>query len=136
MLNKFLDNNKEQLYALFRIIVGFLLLLHGATKFGLIGGGNSVPLISLMGLAATIELLGGLAILLGFYTQTAAVLGGLVMLFALFIVSPSGELFAGHFAGGWNPLKNGGELALLFLAAFFNIAIHGPGIWSVDKKGR
>jgi len=128
MLNKFLNNNKATFYFLFRVIVGLLFMIHGATKFGWIGGGSSVELVSLMGLAAIIEFFGGLLIVLGAYTVFAAVLGGLEMIYVYLTV---------HIPQGFNPLVNGGELALLFLAAFLVLATVGAGkLWSYDNRSK
>lgn len=128
MLNKFLDENKAQLYAIFRIVIGLLFAIHGAMKFGLIGGTFGLPEDPLMLIAGIVELFGGIAILLGTYVQVSSVLGAIVMIGALVMV---------HFPKGLMPVGgsgNGGEAALLFLVAFFVLATHGPGIWSLDKK--
>ncbi|MBA2257327.1 MAG: DoxX family protein, partial [Acidobacteria bacterium] len=35
---------------------------------------------------------------------------------------------------GWNPLANGGELAVLFCFIFLYIAARGGGRWSADRR--
>jgi hypothetical protein len=47
-----------QIYALLRIVSGLLFACHGLQKFGLFGG-KAVPIMSELGLAAVIELVGG-----------------------------------------------------------------------------
>ena len=71
-MDKYLGKYSSQIYALLRIVVGFLFACHGAQKlFGALGG-QQVPLASLYGLAGIIELLGGLLILLGLFASWAA----------------------------------------------------------------
>jgi|SRR3989344_1217109 len=122
----FLKKNSETLYVVFRVLVGFMFFQHGAQKLlGWFGGNGGAALVSMMGLAGVIELIGGLAILLGFFSRLAAVGGTLVMLGALVTV---------HFPKGWNPLANMGEPALLYLAAFLVVMAYGNGKWSVEKS--
>jgi putative oxidoreductase len=111
-----------QVYALFRIVVGFLFIFHGLQKFGLLGG-QAMPLASLMGVAAIIEAVGGLLVMIGLFTRPAAFVA-------------SGEMAAAYFMahqpkGTW-PIQNQGELAVLFCFAFLYIAARGAGIWSAD----
>jgi putative oxidoreductase len=111
-----------QLYALFRIVAGFLFIFHGLQKFGVFGG-QTPPLAGLMGVAAVIESVGGLLIMIGLLTRPAAFIA-------------SGEMAAAYFIahqhrGTW-PIQNGGELAALYCFAFLYIAARGAGTWSVD----
>ena len=92
---------------------------------GWFGGPGGVQLATTMGLAGVVELVGGLAILLGFFSRLAALGGSLVMLGALFTV---------HFPMGWNPLLNKGEAALLNFAAFLVIMALGNGKWNLEKS--
>ena len=50
----------------------------------------------------------------------------------------SGEMavayFQTHAPKGWNPLANGGELAVLFCFIFLYIAARGGGRWSADRR--
>jgi len=112
-------------YAIFRIIIGLMFVQHGAQKLlGWFGAKGTVPLMSLMGLAGTIELVGGLAITVGFFSRLAAVGGMAVMIGALATV---------HFPNGLIPIVNKGELALVFLACFIMVVVHGNGKWSLEK---
>jgi putative oxidoreductase len=59
-MERFLGQYSPYLYAVMRIVVGFLFACHGAQKlFGVLGGfgqpGATAPLFSLMGLAGVIE---------------------------------------------------------------------------------
>src|SRR3989338_6800056 len=97
-------------YALFRIVAGLMFAQHGAQKLlGWFGGNAVSSLFSLMGVVGMIELVGGLAIALGFFTRLASVGGIAVMIGALAKV---------HFPQGLIPIVNKGELALLFFACF------------------
>lgn len=115
-----------QVYALFRIVVGFLFMFHGLQKiFGMFGGmqGATAPMMSMPWFAGVIETVGGVLVLIGLLTRVAA-----------FICS--GEMAAAYFMvhqprGTW-PIQNGGELAALYCFAFLYIAARGAGMWSVD----
>ena len=110
-------------------MAGFLFLWHGAQKIlGLLGGmdgdGGTVELVSRGGVSGIIELVGGLAILLGIGTSWAAFLASGLMAFAYFLVhQPQGSL----------PIQNRGELAALYAFLFLYIASKGPGIWSLES---
>ncbi|MBI2672225.1 DoxX family protein [Candidatus Woesearchaeota archaeon] len=124
MLNNWIKGYEGYFYFVFRVFVGLLFMQHGVQKlFGWFGG-NSVNLTSLMGLAGVIETFAGLAIVLGLLTRWAALISALEMAIAYFMA---------HFPNGWVPLKNGGELALLFFAAFLVIIAEGSKKWSLDK---
>jgi putative oxidoreductase len=119
-----------QLYALFRIVFGFLFLFHGLQKlFGMFGGvgGQAVPLGSIFGAAGVIELVCSVLIMLGLFTRIAAFIASGEMAAAYFIA---------HFPMGLVPLQNGGELAVLYCFAFLYIATRGPGMCSLDGLRR
>ena len=123
-MNKFLDSKRDHFYLLFRVIIGLLFLMHGWMKVsGIISG--SLEVMSLMGLAALIEVVGGLFVIVGFQTRFTAVVAGIEMLVAFFMV---------HATQGLNPLANNGEPAVLFFAAFLVLVAFGARRWSVDKK--
>jgi putative oxidoreductase len=123
MLRMF-EKSGDTLYFVFRVLAGLLFFQHGAQK--LLGwfGGNKVALFSQMGLAGTIELLGGLFIALGLFTRLAALFSGLLMLAAYFMA---------HFSQGLVPIVNGGELALLYLATWLVLLAYGAKKWSLEK---
>jgi putative oxidoreductase len=119
------------LYVLLRMIAGLLFACHGAQKlFGLFGGaggapGAAVPLFSLMGLAGLIECVGGLLIA-----------GGVLASYAAFVAS--GEMafayFTRNFPHGFWPIRNGGELAVLYCFLFLYIAANGAGVWRLGRR--
>ena len=127
-MERLLGPHSAYLYAVMRIVVGFLFACHGAQKlFGMFGGvdqrGASVPLFSLFGFAGLIELVAGLLIMVG-----------LVAGYAAFIASGemAGAYFTAHLPRAFWPIQNTGELAALYCFVFLYIAARGSGIWSVD----
>jgi putative oxidoreductase len=119
-----------QVYALFRIVTGFLFMFHGAQKIlGLFGGmgGSTAAMLTLPWFAGVIELVGGILIMIGLFTRPVAFIA-------------SGEMAVAYFMahqprGGW-PIQNGGELPALYCFAFLYIATRGAGIWSADAAMR
>lgn len=125
-LQKYADKYKSVCYVVFRVLVGGMFFIHGAQKvFGWLGGQKVPEMLSLMGAAGLIELLGGLVLVLGLFTRLVALVGGVEMLVAFLMV---------HFPGGWNPLLNKGEAALLFFAAFLVLFVYGNQKWSLEQK--
>ena len=115
-------------YALLRIISGLLFIFHGLQKIFGMYGGPAVELVSLRGLAGSIELVGGLLILIGLFTSLAAFIASGEMAFAYFM---------SHAPQAFWPIQNRGELAALYCFVFLYIAARGSGIWSVDwLRGR
>ena len=115
-----------QVYALFRIVVGFLFMFHGAQKIlGLFGGmgGGTAPMMSMPWIAGVIELVGGILVMIGLLTRIAAFICSGEMAAAYFMV---------HQPQGLWPIQNQGELAALYCFAFLYIAARGAGIWSAD----
>ena len=114
-------------YALLRFVAGLMFLMHGTQKFfgwppGGMGGGGHLQ--GMMMLAAVIELVGGAMIAIGLLTSLAAFLASGEMAFAYFMAH------AGH--GGFWPIQNKGELAVLYCFLFLYFAASGSGKYSVD----
>jgi putative oxidoreductase len=122
-----LDRHATSLY---RLVLGLLFACHGAaTLFGVFGGavgtGKTVSALQFPdGTAALIELVGGVLVMIGLVTRTAAVLCSGTMAYAYFTV---------HVFHGLFPIENGGELAALFSWGFLMVAIMGPGPLSLDR---
>ena len=116
-----------------RIVIGFLFAAHGWQKFfqfTLDGttaafGQMGVPAAGLVApVVATLEIVGGIALVLGVLTRIFAVLLTVNMLGALFLVHAPAGVFVE--AGGF-------ELVLALAAGAAAIALMGPGRMSVDR---
>ncbi len=123
-MDKTLGRLREPIYTLMRVAVGILFSFHGAQKlFGLFGG-HQQRLISVMGLAGSIELVCGLLVAVGLFSGIASLVAALEMLVAYFWA---------HFPRGPIPIENRGELALLYLFVFLFIAGQGGGRHSLHR---
>jgi putative oxidoreductase len=116
-----------------RIVVGLVFLMHGAQKLFIFGLGGTSDIMGklglpLPGLAAIIviavELLGGLAILLGVFTRLAGALLAFEMLIAILVARLNGGFFAPY----------GYEFELTLLGACLTFALNGPGGMSLEEK--
>lgn len=110
-------------YALLRIFAGLLFATHGAQKLFSWPGAAHGPLPAHIYVAGAIELIGGLLIAIGLVVPIAAFISSGLMAFAYFMA---------HASGGWNPVVNKGELAVLYCFLFLFMSATGSGIWSVD----
>jgi len=126
---KMLEKYGDYAYALMRIIAGFMFSFHGFQKVLGVLSDFQPPIGSQLWFGGVIELVGGLAIMLGLGTRWAA-----------FICS--GEMAVAYFQYHWKlqlgpaffPGVNKGELAVLYSFVFLLIATKGGGKWSLDKK--
>jgi putative oxidoreductase len=116
-----------------RIVAGFLFAAHGWQKFNefTIAGTQAafaqmgVPAANLAApVIATLELVGGVALILGVLTRVFAALLAVNMLGALFLVHAPAGIYAA--TGGY-------ELVLILAAAALAVALVGAGKVSVDK---
>ncbi len=115
--------------SLLRIVSGFTFSLHGAQKilgmFGGLGGKGAVAhAFSQVWVGGMLELVGGLLLIFGLFTRPVA-----------FILC--GEMavayFTAHFPRGFWPIRNGGELAVLYCFLFLYLVFAGAGPWSLDR---
>jgi len=115
-----------------RVVVGIVFLVHGGQKLFVFGFGGvagfmgqvGIPAPMLAGVIVTaVELLGGLAMLVGLFTRWAAVPLAFNMLVAILVV----HLKAGFF------LPNGYEFALTLMGASVALALLGSGEASLDR---
>ena len=120
----FLKRYSDHLYSLMRVIAGFLYACHGAQKlFGVLGG-PAMRHVPLMLAAGVIEFFGGLLIALGVFTAIAAFIASGEMATAYFLR---------HAPSGLWPIRNHGEMAVLFCFVFLFIASRGDGTWSARR---
>ena len=126
--------------ALLRIAAALLFIEHGTQKLlgfpamgsmggpppGATGDGPPALMITMMATAGWLELVGGIALLLGLLTRPVAfILAG----------EMANAYWLGHFSrGGFYPINNGGEAAILFCFIFLYLVFAGPGRFSVDNR--
>ena len=115
-----------RILGILRIVIGFLFLQHGSAK--LLGAPHvamfdGLRLVSLLGLAGILELLGGLLILAGLFTRQAAFILSGEMAFAYFMVHAPQALL---------PILNQGELAVVYCFVFLYFSVAGAGDYSID----
>ena len=115
-----------------RVVVGIVFLAHGGQKLFVWGFGGVAGFLGQVGIPAPmlaavvvtlVELLGGLALLLGLFTRWAAIPLAINMAVAILTV----HLRAGFF------LPNGYEFALTLLAANVALILLGSGEASLDS---
>lgn len=124
-MNRWIGRCAPELYAVMRIVLGFLFACHGAQKLaGVPGDHPKVELVSLIGLAGVIELMGGIMIAVGFMAGWAAFVASGQMAFAYFMA---------HASKSFWPVLNGGELAVVYCFVFLYMSSRGSGKWSVDQ---
>lgn len=114
--------------SILRIVTALLFITHGLVKvFGFPDGAQPglVPLVSLLGMAGVIELIGGIAVLLGLFTRPIAFLLAGQMAVAYFIAHAPQSFF---------PVLNGGEMAVMFCFCFLYLSVAGGGSWSLDAR--
>lgn len=114
-----------RMLAVLRIMTALLFMEHGTQKLlGFPPGSNPAPpLFSLFGLAGVLELVGGILILIGFFTRPVALVLAGQMAVAYFMA---------HATQGFFPVNNGGDAAILYCFIFLYLMVAGPGAWSVD----
>ncbi len=121
---EFMRAREAEVYALLRIVTGFLFQWHGMQK--LFGFPEPMPEgvpAFITWTAGPLELVGGLLVMVGLFTRPVAfVLSGL-MAFAYWLAHGTKALL---------PSMNGGELAALYCFLFLFISARGSGIWSLD----
>lgn len=123
-MSRFLGPCSDIAYAAMRVVLAFLFFCHGLQKLTGALGGHQIPLASLLGVAAVLETVLGVLIAVGLLTSWATFIASGEMAFAYFIA---------HFPrSGW-PIKNGGELAVVFCFVFLYVATHGGGRFSLDS---
>ena len=114
------------LLAALRMVAGLLFLAHGIVKlFGFPpdAAPGQQELLSLLGIAAVIEVVTGMLIVLGLFTRAAAFLASGEMAVAYWIAHAPQSLY---------PAVNGGDAAILFCFVFLYVAAAGPGAFSLD----
>jgi putative oxidoreductase len=125
---KWLANITDDAYAFLRIVAGFMFSFHGAQKILGILSDFQPAMGSQLWFGGLIELVGGLAVMLGYQTRLAALVC-------------SGEMAVAYIQFHWKlqlgrnffPTINKGELAALYSFVFLYIATRGGVKWKLDK---
>jgi putative oxidoreductase len=117
-----------RLLGLVRILLGLIYLEHGLSKY--FGFPTPQPanfhIVSMVGAAGAIEIIGSVMIVLGLYTRWVALIISGEMAVAFFI-------YANRLSRSLYPLASGGELEAVFCLFFFTLFLVGGGIWTLDN---
>lgn len=133
MAMRFLSKLEEPAYTALRMIIGFLFLFHGVQKlFGWFTTRATPAVFSQVWFGGAIELVCGVLVVVGLGTRLAAFLASGTMAVAYFQFHWKGESADWH----WLPVRNGGELAVIYCFAFLFIAARGPGKLALDNRLR
>lgn len=115
-----------RMLSVLRIVSALIFLLHGSQKLlGIPLTERTPDAFSLMWFGGLLELIGGLALLLGLFTRPVAFVLSGMMAVAYWGFHAPGNLF---------PTVNGGDAAILYCFVFLYIAVAGGGAWTLDKK--
>jgi len=116
--------------AVLRIVAAALFLEHGLVKLvGFPAGAppGEQPLVTMIGLAAVVETVTGILMILGLFTRSAALIATGEMAVAYWLA---------HAPHSFYPAVNGGDAAILFCFVFLYIFVAGPGVLSLDSLWR
>jgi putative oxidoreductase len=125
------ERNHDRALLVIRLIIGTIFMAHGYQKVFQMGIGNvtgmfsqiGIPLAAVMGpLICVLELVGGLALLLGAFTRIAGALLACDMLGAILFVHGKGGFF----------LPKGFEFVLANFGMSLALALAGAGALSID----
>jgi putative oxidoreductase len=118
-----------------RIVIGIVFIVHGAQKLFVFGIGGvtagfaqmhiPLPMVAAP-VVAIVEFVGGIALVVGFFTRIAAILLAIDMAGAILFVHGRNGFF----------MPMGYEFALSLMAACVALAVAGPGDYSVDNRDR
>jgi putative oxidoreductase len=123
---------EPQLRAILRLIVGFLITLHGIRKvfdvLPSVAGRRNAPALALDSLPAFtgyLELIAGPLLMLGLFARQTALVISIEALLAYALVAQPRTLW---------PIRNGGIEALLYFVVLLYFFAAGAGAWSLDGR--
>jgi putative oxidoreductase len=123
---------REIAYALVRIVIGYILLMHGWAKIntgvagisGYMAKNGLVPGELFGGAAIFLETAGAICIIIGLFTRFFAAALAIELAIAFLVI---------HMPKGFAAAQGGFEYVLLLGIVLFAIAIRGGGPYSVDR---
>ena len=141
MLRKLLYTHNDVSLFVVRLVLGVVILPHGAQKLlGWLGGYGFAGTMDYFGslgipvlfgfLAIVAEFFGGLALIMGLLTHAAALGIGMVMLVAALMVHLPNGFFMNWFA---NQGGEGVEYFILACGLALVLVLRGGGAWSLDR---
>lgn len=123
---------EPQARAVLRLVLGFLITLHGIRKVfdvlpSVAGRRNAPPLAldSLPAMTGYIELVAGPLLMLGLFVRQTALVVSIEALLAYALVAQPRTLW---------PIRNGGIEALLYFVVLLYFSVAGAGAWSLDAR--
>ena len=120
-----LSSYSSQALGVLRIVTALLFIAHGTQKLFGFPVPAMGPTEGLMLVAGLLEVVGGLAVLVGFFTRPVSfVLSGMMAV----------AYFLAHMPANFFPQANGGDAAVLFCFVFLYLVFAGPGAWSINKQ--
>jgi putative oxidoreductase len=115
-----------------RMALGLAALSHGLLKLFVFTPAGTVAFFASLGYPAPlawavmlVEIVGGIALILGFYARIVAVVQVPILLGALLVHLPNGWMFA-NANGGW-------EYPLFWAAGLVTLALVGPGAFALRE---
>jgi putative oxidoreductase len=128
-------NNSGAGLAVLRIATGVVFAMHGYQKFfvmgmpGVVGffGGIGIPGAHFFAIVvSTVELVGGIALVLGLFTRLVAIPLVIDMMTAIVLVHAKNGFF----------VPKGIEFVLMLMTSCIALALAGPGAFSMDRAFR
>jgi putative oxidoreductase len=123
---------EPEVRSILRLIVGFLLTLHGVRKLfdvlPSIAGRRNAPALALDSLPSFtgyFELVGGVLLMLGLFVRQTALVISVEALLAYALIAQPRTMW---------PIRNGGIEALLYCVVLLYFAVAGAGAWSIDAR--
>ncbi|UXS40042.1 DoxX family protein [Agrobacterium tumefaciens] len=121
-----LSRYRPQALGALRIMTALLFMAHGTQKlFGFPASQMDGSLPTMLLVAALLELVGGILVLIGLFTRPVAFILSGQMAVAYFMAHAPSNFF---------PALNGGDAAILFCFIFLYLFVAGPGAFSVDER--
>lgn len=130
--NAFFERWRPRVLALVRIVTAYLFILHGTSR--LLGVPyeeifHGLQVLSLIGVAGTLELIAAALLLLGLFTRPIALVLSGEMAFAYLI----DQKYEGNVLV---PMRDQGELAIMYCYVFLYLGVAGASSWSLDSMLR